>query len=135
MTSLMPRSSLLPDVLHWLESEFPFGDRHVVRIEDYTADGKYVLRAELPGLDPERDIKITVEGDQLTIEAQRIEEKKSKSHSEFRYGAFSRRVHLPAGCDPAAVEARYVSGILEIAVPIRETTEARQVPIATGTTQ
>ncbi|WP_291407353.1 hypothetical protein [Actinophytocola sp.] len=51
MTSLMPRS-FFPDVVRLLEG-WPFGDHHAVRIEDYREDGKYVLRAELPGMDPD----------------------------------------------------------------------------------
>jgi len=44
-------------------------DGHSVPVEDYLRDGEYVLRAELPGVDPERDIEVTVTRDILTIRA------------------------------------------------------------------
>jgi hypothetical protein len=40
-------------------------------VEDYIRNGQYELRAELPGLDPERDVEITVAGEILTITAHR----------------------------------------------------------------
>ena len=54
------------DVFAWLEDELPVfpmlranGPVRVMRLEDYVENGEYVLRAELPGVDPEKDGKIT----------------------------------------------------------------------------
>ncbi|PXY36503.1 Hsp20/alpha crystallin family protein [Prauserella flavalba] len=132
MTSLVPRGSL-PDMFRWLESEFPFGslsERQWMRLEDYLTEDKYVVRAELPGLDPEHDITITVEKDELSITAQRSEEKKEKGRSEFHYGSFARTVRLPAGADADKIAASYDKGILEVTIPIEKTGEARQIPVA-----
>lgn len=53
----------LPDLLDWTElpraAMLPFAPGHAFRVEDYAEDGRYVVRAELPGLDPARDIEIT----------------------------------------------------------------------------
>src|ERR1044072_2037526 len=133
MAGLMPRNTMLPDLLRYLEQGWPFAgltDPPPVRIEDYLEDGNYVLRAELPGFDPEKDVKITVDGDQLSITAERTVDKHDKAHTEFFYGSFARTVRLPAGADAAAVEARYDAGILEITVPIKvETDAAREIPV------
>ncbi len=55
-----PVTARFPDLLDWLESPWsavlPFGPAQTFRVEDYTEDGKYVIRAELPDLDPEKDV-------------------------------------------------------------------------------
>lgn len=48
-----------------------FGDPHAIRIEDFRDNGNYVLRVELPGMDPDKDIKISVAGNDLSIAAER----------------------------------------------------------------
>jgi HSP20 family molecular chaperone IbpA len=133
MANLIPRTTLLPDLFRYLEQGWPFaafGDHHPVRIEEYLEDGTYVLRAELPGFDPDKDVKIAVEGDQLSITAERTVDKHDKAHSEFFYGSFARTVRLPAGADADAVEARYDAGILEITVPVKQVADTRQIPVA-----
>ena len=70
-------------------------------------DNRYVIRAELPGLDPEKDIEVTVEGRTLTIHAERRQEDKEPNRSEFRYGSLTRPVMLPAKVDAKDVTARY----------------------------
>jgi HSP20 family protein len=32
----------------------PFASDRLFRVEDYAQDGRYMIRAELPGLDPQR---------------------------------------------------------------------------------
>jgi len=131
----MPRRASFPDVGHWMESSWPFGERHELRIEDYDDDGNYVVRAEMPGLDPDRDIRITIDGDRLRILAERSERKHERGHSEFRYGSFSRSVPLPRGADTEHIQARYDAGILEVKVPVSTgNTESRQIPVTAGST-
>jgi HSP20 family protein len=93
---------------------------HPVRVEDYVKDGSYVLRAELPGVDPEKDIEVTVSKGVLTISAQRQEEAEGKHRSEFHYGAFARSVRLPEGADEDHIRASYDSGILEVVVTLKD---------------
>lgn len=109
----------------------PFGAPHTFRVEDYTEDGRYVVRAELPGLDPEKDIEVTVRAGILTIEAERREEKKEAHRSEFRYGSLTRSVTLPAGADTGKITASYDKGILEVSVPISQKAkpEARRITV------
>ena len=129
MTSLIPRSNVFPELFRILEGGWPFGEHHAVRIEDYRDDGTYVVRAELPGMDPEKDITITVEGSELSITAERTVDEHDKAHSEFFYGSFARTVRLPAGADAKKVTARYQAGILEVTVPVHAPAEARKVPV------
>jgi HSP20 family molecular chaperone IbpA len=67
--------AVFPDLADWLESPWtgppPFLTDQVFRLEETIRDDHYVVRAELPGLDPENDIEVTVDGRILTIRAER----------------------------------------------------------------
>ena len=122
------------DMLEWLESGPTLALRGLtaqgIRVEDFVEGSTYVLRAELPGVDPDKDIEVEVTGDVLTIRGRRQEEKRDKNHSEFRYGSFTRSVPLPAGCEPSAVAANYSDGVLEVRVPMGEARqEVTKVPV------
>jgi HSP20 family molecular chaperone IbpA len=98
----------------------PAFDTHVMRLEDEMSDGRYLVRAEMPGVDPAKDIEITVRDGQLTIKAERSEKKDFNGRSEFSYGSFIRTVSLPAGADEDNIEATYDKGILTVSVAISE---------------
>ena len=92
--------ALFPGLIDWLESPWAgppqFTAAQSFRVEEMARDNRYVIRAELPGLDPERDIEVTVEGRTLTIHAERRQEDSGPYRSEFRYGSLTRLVRLPA---------------------------------------
>jgi len=98
----------------------PMIDAHLIRLEDEMQDGHYLLRAELPGIDPAKDVDITVRDGQLTIKAERSEKKESKGRSEFSYGSFTRSVTLPAGANEDDIKASYDKGILTVDVAVPE---------------
>jgi HSP20 family protein len=102
-----------------------FGN-HAIRVEDDLKDGIYELRAEIPGVDPAKDVDITVSDGLLTIKAQRREKKESNGRSEFSYGSFMRSVTLPPGADQDAVKASYDKGILTVSVPVSESEAAEK---------
>ena len=116
--------ALFPGLVDWLESPWAgppqFTAAQSFRVEEVTRDNRYVIRAELPGLDPEKDIEVTVEGRTLTIRAERRQKDSGPYRSEFRYGSLTRMVRLPARVDPQDVTARYEKGVLEVSVPLRE---------------
>ena len=113
--------AMFPDLADWLESPWtgppPFLAGQVFRLEESIRDDRYVIRAELPGLDPDSDIEVTVDGRILTIRAERRQQDTGPHRSEFRYGSLARAVRLPARVDPADVTARYDKGVLEVSVP------------------
>ncbi len=130
---------LLPELIDWAES-FPsvFGFRPLpgvqgIRVEDFVEDGMYVVRAELPGIDPGKDVTITVDDRLLTITAERAEETTEKNHTEFRYGSFSRTVALPADAHEDDIKASYAKGILTVRMPVDGTAKVhRKIDIETG---
>ena len=116
--------AMFPDLVEWLESPWtnplPFTAAQTFRVEEAVRDNRYVIRAELPGLDPETDIEVSVNGKVVTIHAERRQEDKDPYRSEFRYGSVTRSVKLPARVAAADVSARYEKGILEVSVPVDE---------------
>jgi predicted unusual protein kinase regulating ubiquinone biosynthesis (AarF/ABC1/UbiB family)/HSP20 family molecular chaperone IbpA len=127
--------TMFPDLADWLESPWsgppPFPTGQVFRLEETVRDKCYVIRAELPGLDPENDIEITVDGRILTIRAERRQQDSGPHRSEFRYGSLTRAVRLPARVDAADVTARYEKGVLEISIPVGAVKpEGTRIPIA-----
>ncbi|MFE1291828.1 Hsp20/alpha crystallin family protein [Streptomyces sp. NPDC058751] len=127
----------LPDLFGWAEGGFPgmhmAPGLHGIRVEEYLKDGSYVLRAELPGLDPDKDVEITVEDNVLTLRAERSEETTEKHRTEFRYGTFVRSVRLPAGAKGEEATAEYKDGVLTITVPApEEKTGTRTIQVRRG---
>ena len=131
--------SPVAEMLSWLEGGTgldtrSFGLAPYVRVEDYVDEGTYVLRADMPGIDPDKDVEVTIEGDMVTIHGERREEQKDKNHHELHYGSFSRSVQLPHGTKPDEVSAKYVDGVLEVRIPMVTSGEpsAHKVPIQRG---
>lgn len=128
MTDLLARRKpRWPPELSELFSEFPtwadlplLADTKLMRLEDEMEDGHYVVRAEIPGIDPAKDVDITVRDGRLTITAERTEKKEAKGRSEFRYGSFVRSVMLPAGANEDDIKATYDKGILTVDVAVPE---------------
>src|SRR3954453_18249451 len=63
-----------------------------IRVEEMVDGNTLVVRAELPGVDPEKDVDVTVADGVLTIKGERQEKSEHKDkgsyRSEFRYGSF-----------------------------------------------
>lgn len=80
-------------------------------------DKDYVVTAEMPGMKAE-DVRITVDDQALIVagEKRQAEERQEDGHllSERRYGAFERRLPLPADVDPARIEAAFHDGVLTL---------------------
>jgi HSP20 family protein len=113
---------------------WPFRD---IKVEEFVDGDQLVVRAEVPGVDPDRDIDVSVDNGVLTISAERRESNREKFdrgfHSEFRYGSFVRQIRLPAGTSPEVVSATYKDGVLEIRMPKPSAEEAsRRIQVRRG---
>jgi HSP20 family molecular chaperone IbpA len=129
--SLFPEFSELFDAFPSFAGLRPVFDTRLMRLEDEMKDGRYEVRAEIPGVDPAKDIDVTVRDGQLIIKAERSEKKDFEGRSEFSYGSFVRTVSLPSGADENDVKATYDKGILTVSVPVNEAkTAEKHVPIA-----
>ena len=137
MTALTHRNTGGPflDLFDWLETPLtvlrPLASS-VLLVEDYVKDGCYVLRAEIPGVNPAKDIDVSLSNGVLTISAEKRHEMEGKHHSEFRYGAFTRSVPLPVDADHEHIQAIYSHGVLEVIIPLKDKQDGkaqRRIPV------
>ncbi len=109
----------------WMEVQFP-------RIETYERDGNYVVKADLPGVDP-KDVHITVEGNRLILRGERKEDKEVRRRDfhrrEVYYGSFERSIPMPQGLKTDGLKAKYHNGILEIKAPYEKGHLAKKVEV------
>ncbi len=126
------QASRWPEVPQWLGG-FPswsmlqpmFGGQPI-RLEDGINDGRYEIRAELPGIDPAKDVDVTARDGVLTIRANRSENGKSDGRSEFSYGSFVRSVTLPPGSNERDINVTYRDGILTVSVGLPQSAPAEK---------
>ncbi|NDL58240.1 Hsp20/alpha crystallin family protein [Phytoactinopolyspora mesophila] len=88
---------------------------------DVQRDGdNLVARFDLPGVDPEQDVTVEVQGRKLLVRGERKdsrdEEANGRRIQEVRYGSFRRAVALPVAADPGKVTASYNAGVLTVTV-------------------
>ncbi|RDI51052.1 Hsp20/alpha crystallin family protein [Nocardia mexicana] len=121
--------SLLTDVNDMFSTAFaplggfvPFLAPRQLRMEDFIEAGHYVVRVEIPDIDPAHDLEVTVQHGHLTIKAERSEQREERGYSEFSYGSFARTVSLPEGAREDEVEATYGRGILTVRVALGDST-------------
>jgi HSP20 family protein len=93
-----------------------------LRVEEFRDGEDVVVRAELPGIDPDKDVEVSLSEGMLSINARRREQSEAREkegyRSEFRYGSFSRTFVLPPGTEESSVTANYADGVLEVRVPV-----------------
>lgn len=124
-----------PDIFTWLEGPF-LAPRPVaaqpMRMEEHIANGRYVVQAELPGVDPAKDMEVSVARGILTIRAERHEKNQGQHRSEFRYGMFTRHIALPVTADANDIKATYHWGILEVSIGLHDAGQdktGRRIPV------
>ena len=139
MSSILRRDpkTVVPDLIDWFEAPFVTLRPYLaqpIRVEEYAADGRYIVKAELAGLDPAKEAEVTVGAGYLTIRAERHDTVEGPHRSEFLYGVFSRTLALPADANPDDVTADYADGILTVTVGAKEAQaeQVRKIEITTA---
>ena len=133
-TQIQPRHEAVTDMSDWPGS--PLSTLHhtgptalPIRSEDYLRNGRYVVRFELPGIDPDTGLDVSVAGRVLTVHAERQPDLAGVYHSEFRYGQFCSHVSLPAGVDDTDIRASYANGVLELSLGLENEHAARKIKV------
>ncbi|HRX16679.1 MAG TPA: Hsp20/alpha crystallin family protein [Spirochaetota bacterium] len=113
-------------------SASPVGTSTVPALDIEEEKGRYVLTAELPGME-ESDLDISVTDGVLTISGEKKEEKKKEEKccivSERRYGSFSRSIPLPKNIDTDKLKAKFEKGVLSIEMPKDEKAAPKKIKI------
>ena len=112
-----PPDLRLPD-LAWGQTDF------WPRVNVSETENELQVTAELPGVD-EKNIDVTVTGDQVTIKGEKrseVDEKQDEKGRSFRrmersYGSFERTMALPFDIDPDKVHATFRNGVLTLTLP------------------
>jgi len=110
---------------------FTYDDSLVPQTDLYEEKDKLVVKTELPGINKE-ELDITLEGDRLTIKAEKKEEvsEDATHHTRERYyGQYFRSVTLPYPVKGNKISATFDNGVLEIRLPKAEEAKARRIEI------
>jgi HSP20 family protein len=96
-------------------------------------DKQYDVAVAAPGMKKD-DFKIDLEGDMLTISAEKAETKEEKdkqyNRREYNYSSFRRSFTLPEGVKRDKIEAKYEDGVLYLVLPKNETAKVYSKSIA-----
>ena len=105
---------------------------HMPKVEVKENGKSYTVTVELPGLD-DKDVKVQVDGDILTISGEKkVERTDDKTHySERSYGSFTRSFTLPADVDRNTISATFAKGVLtlEIAKTANPPAQVKEVAV------
>lgn len=105
-------------------------------VDVFENDNNYVLKAELPGVDP-KDVEVRVEDNTLYLKGERKFEKETKEENYHRversYGSFARSFALPGSIDSDKVQAEYKDGLLTLTIPKREEAKPKTIKINVST--
>ena len=95
----------------------------------------FLLSFDVPGLKKE-DLKIEVQDGVLVISGERKLQRENQSQRRFQaerfYGAFQRSFQLPNTVQADQIEGQYTDGVLQVAIPKVQSTQAKQVKIGEG---
>lgn len=122
-------------LLNWPQRMWTQMMREVPSVEVADAGDALLVRAELPGIEPD-EVEVDVSPSQVVIRGEiRHEttgEEKGVYHSERRYGTFQRSIPLPETVDSEGAQATFRNGLLEIRLP-RDRQGRRRLKIAHDT--
>ena len=100
------------------------------------SEGHYLISAEMPGFKKD-DIKVDVNGNLLTISAERFRENansdsQERRYSERQFGRMQRSFTIPEGINVDQVVASYEDGVLHLMIPKADLAKAKQIKIGNG---
>ena len=119
-------TSLLNELMSWMGAATTEPE---IKIEEFVEGERHVIRADLPGVDPTKDIQLSVHGNLLRLRGERRAEEHDQHRSEIRYGSFERLITLPRGTRPEDVTAEYVDGVLTVSMPMTGAEEPTSIPV------
>ncbi len=101
-------------------------------LESSWSDHALSIRAILPGV-ADDDVNVSVQNNQLMIEGERkAPEGFEKNASQLAYGKFRAAVALPNGLDVDWTRCHLRHGVLDIQIPVLESSKPKQIPIQSG---
>ncbi len=109
----------LDQIFDLMDFDFPQVEDLDMRVDIREDEDKYLLEAELPGVDKE-DVKLEIADNLLCIEVEHkddLEEKKENYiRKERKYGSFRRKFYID-DVDVDKAEAKLENGVLKVELP------------------
>lgn len=109
-------------------------DSFFAPLDVHESDKEFTVRMDVPGV-TDKDIKVTCNGNVLTISGERRSEKSetrgSMRYNERAHGSFSRSMSLPVHVAHDGIRARYLNGVLEVVVPKAPSAQQRDIKVET----
>ncbi len=107
-------------------------NQRAMAIDILEEDDKFVIEANLPGF-KKKDVKISVNNNELIIEAQRDEKKEEKKGSYCRceryQGSYRRVLSLNDEVNSEKIVARFEDGVLKLDIPKKEPAPSKEIKI------
>lgn len=101
-------------------------------VDLYEAKDEVVATVELPGLN-EKDIRVSITGDLLTIRGERQSGDEAREAGHYRqerwFGKFERTLSLPFPVETGQVKAAYRDGVLTVKLPKAEAAKPKEIKI------
>jgi HSP20 family protein len=103
-------------------------------IEVVETPAAVIVKAHVPGVSKEHlqvnvtDTAFTIKGE---VQEDTTTEDKTYHRREIHYGAFARTITLPTTVQAEHATAQLKDGVVEVTIPKREATTAKDVPIQT----
>lgn len=108
------------------------GEEWLPALELAETENDYVVRAEIPGMDP-KDIDISLSDSMLTIRGEKKQEREEKEADyhlvERSYGAFTRSIQIPKPVQSEKIAASHKNGVLKIVLPKSEEAKKKEIKI------
>ena len=105
----------------------------------FTQGEDLVVRIDLPGIDPDTDVRVTVDNGVLCVRGERTLDRGKQDRGYYRReltsGTFERAIAMPEGVRPEDITAHYANGVLDIVLPHALAGEPLRVPIDAGTAE
>jgi HSP20 family protein len=102
------------------------------RMDVSETDQGYLVKADIPGVKKE-DIKVNIDGNQVSISAKTQRESEQKSENmlctERSWGQYYRSFSLPQAVDDTTAKAEYRDGVLELTLPKKAGGTSRKLDI------
>jgi HSP20 family protein len=102
------------------------------RVDVEEDDKQYVVRADLPGVDP-KDVEITVADNALVIRGQSKQEREEKDKNYHRIerivGQFYREIPLPREIDADKIRATTANGVLTVTIPKKAEAQPKKITV------
>jgi HSP20 family protein len=136
ITRYSPFEDLFSDLTRgfWVKPlAFPAETEVKLKVDVKETDKAFTVHAEIPGVKKE-DIQVDIDGNIISIRAERKQEKEEKKgekviYSERSYGMASRSLTLPSDVDSQGASASYKDGVLDLTLPKKAGAQAKRISI------